>query len=180
MNKVNKTQNKNSYGFTLVELLLVITLIAISVGVTSDVLMSLIKSYNKTTVINDIEQQANFVGLKLEKELRNASNVSVPNSNQLSFDYLGTAVYYNVSGGNLFRSTSGYSTAAADALIATPSINGTVGGVNLACDTACFTLTGSSPQVVGLSLIFSQASAGGVSFSGVINVKNTIVIRNTY
>lgn len=167
-------------GFTLIELLLVITLIAISVGVTSDVLLSLIRSYNRTSALNEIEQQANFIGIKLEKELRNANNVSVPNSNRISFEYEGDTVYYNVSGNNLYRSTSTWSTNSSDALVATPAINGTAGGVNLTCEGECFTLTGTSPQIVGLSMVFAESGAGGVTFQGQINVKNTIVIRNTY
>ena len=156
-------------------------MIAISVGVTSDVLLSLIRSYNKTSAINEIEQQANFIGIKLEKELRNATNVSVPTSNRISFEYGGGTVYYNVSGSNLYRSTTTWSTDSTDALVATPAVNGTLGGVNLECDTGgCFSLSGSSPQIVGISMIFRESGAGGISFKGEIHVNNTIVIRNTY
>ncbi|KKS60297.1 MAG: hypothetical protein UV25_C0010G0024 [candidate division WWE3 bacterium GW2011_GWB1_42_41] len=48
-------------GFTLVELLVVIALLGISIGVTSDILVSLVRSYNKTQIKNEVEQQANFV-----------------------------------------------------------------------------------------------------------------------
>lgn len=176
---------RHATGFTLIELLLVITLVAISVGVTSDVLMSLLRSYNKTTSINEIEQQSNFIGLKLEKELRNATNVSVPSvssGNQMSFEYNGSTVYYNVANSNLYRSVSPatWSTLATDALVATPAVNVTSGGVNLECDGACFSLTGATPQIVGISMIFKESSAGGISFKGEVHVKNTIVIRNTY
>ena len=174
---MNKRKSK---GFTLIELLLVITLVSISIGVTSDVLLSLIKSYNKTSAINEIEQQANFIGVKLEKELRNATNVSSPTSNRLSFEYNGGTVYYNVANSNLYRSTTTWSTANTDALVATPTINGTAGGVNLECDAGCFSLTGSTPQIVGISMVFKESGAGGVSFKGEIHIKNTIVIRNTY
>ena len=67
MNKKN-----NQKGFTLIEMLLVVLLLALTVGLTIDMLLSLIRSNTKTQVINEIEQQANFVTLKLEKELRDA------------------------------------------------------------------------------------------------------------
>jgi prepilin-type N-terminal cleavage/methylation domain-containing protein len=171
---------KTQAGYTLIELLLVITLVAISVGVTSDVLLSLIRSYNKTSALNEVEQQANFIGSKIEKELRDATNISTPTSNRLSFSYNGATVYYNVADNNLYRSTTTWSTSAADALVATPAILGTAGGVNLSCDGSCFTLEGSTPQIVGLSMIFSESGAGGISFTGEIHIKNTIVVRNSY
>jgi len=65
-------------GFTLIELLLVISLLALSVGVTSDILVSLVRTNAKTTVLNDIEQTANFISTKLEKELRNAEQITAP------------------------------------------------------------------------------------------------------
>lgn len=173
-------------GFTLVELLLVITLLAISIGVTGDIMVSLTRSYNKTTVLNEIEQQANFIGLKLEKELRNATNVIVSGANtQMQFNYGTGTVCYNFSDGNLYRTESpaglcSFSTADADALVATPTINQSLIGVNVACDPTCFSVSGTSPQVVDIAMTFSQASGGGVSFSGNIVLHNTIVIRNSY
>jgi prepilin-type N-terminal cleavage/methylation domain-containing protein len=178
------TAVKNSQqGFTLVELLLVIALLSISIGVTGDIMVSLTRSYNKTTVVNEIEQQVNFIGLKLEKELRNATNVTA-NSTQMQFDSGTGTVCYNYSNGNLYRTASAgictYSTAAADALVATPSINQSLLGVNATCGANCFSVTSTSPQVVDIDMTFSQASGGGVSFSGNIVLRNTIVIRNSY
>ncbi len=171
-------------GFTLIELLLVITLLAISIGVTGDIMVSLTRSYNKTTVINEIEQQANFIGLKLEKELRNATNVTATTSSRLQFDSDTGTICYNFSGGNLYRTTSAgacaYSTSATDALIASPSINQSLLGVVASCDPNCFEVTGTTPQVVNINMIFSQASGGGASYTGNIVLKNTIVIRNSY
>ena len=69
------TDQNAQNGFTLIELLLVVGLLALSVGITSDILISLVRSYSKSQVINEIEQNANFVSQKLEKELRNAANI---------------------------------------------------------------------------------------------------------
>ena len=67
-------------GFTLVELLIVVALVIISAGVTSDIILTLIRSYNKTRISNEIEQNGNFVILRLERELRDASNVDTTQS----------------------------------------------------------------------------------------------------
>ena len=63
---MNMNIKKNQGGFTLVEMLLVVFLLALTMGLTSDMLLSLIRSNTKTQVINEIEQQANFVSLKIE------------------------------------------------------------------------------------------------------------------
>jgi len=172
----------NQRGFTLIELLLVIALVAISIGVTSDILISLVRSYNKTTVLTEIEQEANFVTLKIEKELRNANNVVVTNGNQMNFNLYGETVYYNVVNNNIHRSINNYSDTDDTALVGTLALGQTVGGVMLECDVAgCFTLYGSSPQVVDISMIFKQENTGaGLSYQGEVIIKNTFVIRNTY
>lgn len=175
-------------GFTLIELLLVITLVSISIGVTGDILISLVRSYSKTTVINELEQQANFLGLKLEKELRNAANVSITNGGtRISFEdsSANVTICYNVANNNLYRTTTSgsctWSTNNADALVATPEVGQTVGGIHMVCNTTCFTLLSSSPQVVDISLLFRQAqTAGSTSFEGEIQIRNTVVIRNSY
>lgn len=176
--------NNRSSGFTLIEMLLVITLISISVGVTGDILLSLVRSYNKTNALNEVEQQGNFLGLKLEKELRNSTNVVVPSPTQIEFDYQGEPVFYNVvEDGAVYRTEglgSTYSTNSADAIIATSAISGTPIGVKVNCDGDCFAVTGTSPQIVTMSLVLSQSTAGGVSFAGEVNIKNTVVLRNTY
>jgi prepilin-type N-terminal cleavage/methylation domain-containing protein len=184
---IKKILMNDSSGFTLIELLLVIALISISIGVTGDIMISLTRSYNKSSVINELEQASNFIGLKIEKELRNATNVIVTNSGtRMQFENGTNTVYYNFSGGNLYRhiDTTGtafsWTTPTTEAMIATPTINGTSGGINLSCDTTCFAVTGANPQVVNLGLVFSQASAGGISFQGKIILRNTIVVRNTY
>lgn len=183
--KPYKTDQK---GFTLIELLLVIALVAISVGITTDILLSLVRSYNKTTVLNEIEQEANFVSLKLEKELRNAQDAgSADSGKELTFNLYGDTICYKYfpSVKNLYRTVgSCLSSPNSDyALVGTPETGQEVGGVALNCDTTngCFSLTGASPQVVGIEMVFQQAQAGaGVSYSGEIIIKNTFVIRNTY
>lgn len=187
--KTHKISNLNGFrfsdGFTLIELLLVVALLAISVGVTGDILVTLTRSYNKTAVLTEIEQQANFIGLRLEKELRNSTNVAVPSSTQMSFELNGITVYYQVltSGSytGLFRSVGGWpANNSTNALLATPAITGSAIGLNMVCSGNCFTVTGTNPQVVDISMVFSQATGGGPSYTGNVVLKNTVVIRNTY
>ena len=186
---VNQSSNAQK-GFTLVELILVIGLLAISVGVTNDVLISLIRVNSKTQIINEIEQQANFVSLKIEKELRNARNAAVSEEGtRLSFETRdGNEIEYKVynadTGGIIKRIEGGEEF---DLTWDGKEGEGTgVGGVLVTCalsgsDPICFTVTGTSPQIVSISMTFSQSQTTLVaSFSGNIDINNSIVIRNTY
>ena len=185
MNKYNKQK-----GFTLIELLLVIALMSIAVGVTGDILVSLIRSYNKSNVLNEIEQNANFVSQKLGKELRNATQIvrlnpagaMPPNIgdkfNEIEFmDRDGTSIVYKVTaGGNITRSVG----AGADENL---TINSPPNGVKASCPggTNCFTLIGLSPQVIKISIIIEQSgSPTSKVFQGSIDIEDTIVVRDTY
>jgi prepilin-type N-terminal cleavage/methylation domain-containing protein len=170
-------------GFTLIELLLTIALLAISVGVTTDIILSITKSYNKTEMANELEQNANFVLLKMEKELRNAKSITTPSTLNLPsrrLTFIGrddiTVVYtYDPLNGDLTRKVG--------AGTAEPIVNNnTTVGILVSCPTgACFTLRNDSPQVIQLGLRFAQRYSGGsTAFTGTVDLNNTIVLRGTY
>lgn len=186
MSSRRKEQNKyknSQKGFTLIELLIVVALLAISVGVTNDILISLIRSNNKTQVMNEIEQQSNFASLKIEKELRNARMVNVPaagsNGTVLEFSTRdGNTIIYEVN--TLGVITRKFNTEAAINVTS----NDAPGGVLASCSGGadnCFSVSGVNPQIVNINIDFTQAQPGfGSSYSGKIGIKSTIVIRNTY
>ena len=182
-----KTQKQR--GFTLIELLLVVAILSISVGVTTDVVLNITRSYNKTQVTNEIEQNANFVLLKLEKELRNARQVNFPVNNGDSSDVLqltnteGQTVCYKVESNRMQRrvgtqincSGSGFLDLTTDTLPLGVSVTPGDSG------THAFTLVSSNPYVIKLNLKFRQAgSAGGISFEGNVQLDDTIVVRGSY
>jgi prepilin-type N-terminal cleavage/methylation domain-containing protein len=169
-------------GFTLVELVLAIALLAVSVGVTNDILMSLVKSNNKTQVMNEIEQQSNFVSLKMEKELRNARDVTTPASGSS-----GTSLIFETKSGSIIEYdvdiNSGKVKRKIDAGAPTDiTSNNNPGGVVATCGAPnCFFVSGFNPQVVSINIIFSQAQSGvNSSYTGHTQIQSTIVVRNTY
>ncbi|HLD51190.1 hypothetical protein A3K34_01275 [candidate division WWE3 bacterium RIFOXYC1_FULL_40_10] len=174
---------KNSKtGFTLIELMIVVVLLAISVGVTGDVLASLIRSYNKTQVLNEIEQQANFVRLKLDKELKGASNVTA-GAASISFD-TGTpiqSIVYEVANNEVLRHVDG-SNEQSDKLtnkLGAGGVNVTCGGE---CNNVCFNkLSNLSAQraVIEICMLFrSSSTLPGFTSSSVL--RNVIVSRSGY
>lgn len=181
-------------GFTLVELLLVVSLMALSFGVTSDILVTLMRSFNKTTVINEIEQQAGVVSLMIEKEIKNAAVVTNPggDTNILQFeDNLGNVAryQYEVYGGigTIYRYPSwGDISSVANrtrfAITGNPQlITNVVGGVNITCSGGCFRVNSGRPTVVQMDFTFFQAQANpNSSYTGKVLISNTIVVRNSY
>src|SRR3972149_8494162 len=185
-------------GFTLIELLLVVSLIAISVGVTGDVITSLIRSYTKTQVQNEIEQNANFASFKLEKEVRNASYTTFPAANgggntTLRFvnrDGTNLICYRvrTVSGvGILERGTSANLAVADCSNYSAVTNSANIGGVNVTCNVIvpgnnCFSVTQAAggPFVVRVHLEFAQVGGGSAALTGNVVFDNTLVVRGSY
>ncbi len=167
----------NQKGFTLIEMLLVVLLLALTIGLTGDMLLSLIRSNTKTQVMNEIEQQANFVTLKLEKELRDALDASTSSdNNSLTIKLRSNIdVIYRLNSGILERSIDAGTTYVPLTSKASP------GGVVVSCNTTCFQIIGNNPQVVKTDLKFDQAQTGaGPTYRGDVTINSSIVIRSSY
>jgi prepilin-type N-terminal cleavage/methylation domain-containing protein len=175
-------------GFTLVELLLVVALTALAVGVTGDILVSLIRGYNKTNVINEIEQNANFISQKMNKEIRNAVEIvqldtagtSPPTQGETStevtfVDRDGITINYTIANDIITRN---YDSGGDEPL----NINLPPNGVKVSCPGGvCFTLLEDNPQVLQISIMIEQAGdPSTVVFQGDIMIEDTVVIRDTY
>lgn len=176
-------RQSNQTGFTLIELLLVIGLLTLSVGVTTDIVLNLVRSYNKTQITNEIEQNANFVYLKLERELRTAQSVSTPAvgvsaTNLIFIDKDGNTIEYRVTSSRLERRVG---TSGAYTKLTNDAANDPVGGLDISCFNNCFTKTSQNPDVIQIGLSFRQTgSPSSVSFNGSIDLSETIVVRGTY
>ena len=175
-------------GFTLIELLIVVALVIISAGVTSDIILTLIRSYNKTRISNEIEQNGNFLTLKLDRELRDAISIDTTQttSTKLVFTIVNSSgtqdtVTYavkSVSGvGSVVRSTGSSPT---EVLLTN---NSSPEGIAVEVGDASnpnFKLIGSSPTVVKLNFKMYQVGSPVNQFTGQTTIRDTIVVRGTY
>lgn len=167
---------KKSHGFTLVELIIVIALVAIAAGVSTDIISSLVRSYGKTKITNEIEQSGNFALSKIEKELKSAVTVVSVDPTQLVFEReindILVEVTYSLINGSLFRSEDG---GASLSIIQNES-----GGVKIT-NTDVFTWIQQNPDVIHIKLTFEQADATAQgAFTGSISLQSTVVLRGTY
>lgn len=179
---INSKQNK---GFTLIELVLVVALVAISFGVTSDILVSLVRSYNRSQVNNEVEQTANFISQKLVNELRNANSIIIPDagnigepSETLTFENKNsqTVTYQLGIGDVLLRSA----VPTGDPEQFEPLVIDNAGSfdINVNCPETegCFRLININPAVISINMQVSSSFSSGST----IQISDTIVIRESY
>lgn len=177
---------KNNKGFTLVELLVVVAVMIIVVGVTGDIVISIVRSYNKTQITNEIEQNANFVMTKLERELRYASSVLSVNDNggenltftrRLPSGSFETIKYSINDNGTISREIVGVD------LFPVILINHSFpDGVEVIPVVSKFTneTVAGGPTVIKINLSFSQIGYQAVQFTQDIDLETTVVVRGSY
>jgi prepilin-type N-terminal cleavage/methylation domain-containing protein len=174
----NRKDTKNlaeSAGFTLIELLLSISLLAISIGISSDIIVTLVRTYTKAQVYNDTEQVVNFVFLKLQNDLKSSTSAAIPSGNTLVLSRRdGQTITYTVVAGTPPQLTRNS--------IPLMDTSSPVGNVEISCTGgfgACFTLLSNDPVTIQVNMNFSQAGGVGI-FGSEVSLEDTFVVRGSY
>lgn len=85
MNEVKSVKNRTS-GFTLVELMVVVLLVGLVTLVSTQIPLFSLSSWTKGTERLRMQRDANVAMIRIQRELRPASNEDVPNSYTLRID----------------------------------------------------------------------------------------------
>ncbi|MCX6783532.1 MAG: type II secretion system protein [candidate division WWE3 bacterium] len=106
-----QTTNNNNRGFTLVEMLISIAVIAVVGVLGGDILIASVRSYNKSQTINQLTQNGDFALSQMTESLRNASviNQVVTNLTSSSISYVdqfGNLKTYNMVDGSVSCSSN--------------------------------------------------------------------------
>lgn len=71
-------------GFTMIELLVVLAVLGIIAAIGGEILMTVIRTYNKANIIGELQQNGNYVLSQLEEEIRESGAVSQTSSHDLT------------------------------------------------------------------------------------------------
>ncbi len=177
MQEVELQLKQNQKGFTLIELIIVVGLIALTVGVTGDIILTLVRTYTRTQIETEVEQNANFIFQKIEKELRGAERIDSVTSGgtQLSFTFkdaldVDIPVVYQVTHGEVRRIEGGNT----DIL----SVNSGIDQITVTCGTGtCFTLIQNDPDIIQMHFEFAPTNT---TIAHPLVIENTVIVRRTY
>jgi len=177
-------------GFTLIELLISIALLAFVVVLSSDTIITIVRTNTKAQGANEVESVANFLSLKLQNDIKNSLDATVTNENRtltLTKRDGSTVVYRAVpySSGD----SPPYLTWLIPELIPdeiseeVPLTNDSSSGkIGVECDGKCFVKTGGGTHPVSttISLRIFQFNSPGTIFSSEVNFNDTFTVRGSY
>ncbi|MDQ3098434.1 MAG: type II secretion system GspH family protein [bacterium] len=83
---------KNEQGFTLIEILVVIAIVGVLTGITSDIFIQIVRGSNKANVVTEIKQNGDNVLNQLERTIRNAEEITAMGGSNTSWTTVSTSV----------------------------------------------------------------------------------------
>lgn len=173
---------KKLEGFTLVELLIVIFVMALIATVGGDVLISTLRSSNKANIINEINQNANFVMSSVESVIRNGKCAYTSSGNLVIIDQynsVNTFSFGSVSGVNAVLKAVGTNPAST-----LTNIN-PVNGVDVVTASSSFNVDPDTPgcseknPLITVTLTIKQApnAAGRIDYQAQSTFTKSIELR---
>lgn len=190
-------RKSKSSGFTLVELLVVLGILAVTVGVALVFLTSVLRGTNQANIIGELKQNGQVVLDSLERQIRNAKSASVyqtanqppgssshiilkqpDNSNIHLVCFTPTLVGNGWIG--VWQDPTGVGLGDAANLYASTTNKDPVGGVNVnICNVTVTTSTSSSPSIVSISFTMQQGrlAPSRKDYVASLEFKTTISLR---
>ena len=167
-------------GFTLIELLVVTAIIGVLAIISATVFNSILRSQNKTTIVNEIRQNGNLVIDKFERDIRGASRITCV-TDPITLDPCpsteGTIINVIPSAGAPFLwYCNGEDLQRAGANLLNRNERGGVKLVSFSCS---FNVTTSNPQLVYFEFTLEQRNTTDKSeFKSEGDFRTTISTRN--
>jgi prepilin-type N-terminal cleavage/methylation domain-containing protein len=175
-------------GFTLVELLVVIGLVLIIGTVGTNVITSILRSYNKAHIINEVEQNGNYVLSLMENQIRNAKSVAASDCTGNNCSTLrvtpqgGSSYNFEIKTETVAGGTVGVVKKGGEVL--TNYSNDLKTGVNVDTDRSrsYFEVGSTNPPTVKIVLRLTQApnAPGRVDYQAETTLRTTVVVRGGY
>ncbi len=170
-----------SKGFTLIEVLVVIGVLTVVAGLGASIFSSLLRSYNKAHIVNELEQNGNFVLSIMEQQIRNAIDVQeVSNGIELVLRDTGATKRFEYVPDDCASGVNGYIRDSAGNILTGSDL---VSGVNITDATFVVHDSGTDlPKTVDISLTAAQAcnAPDRLDYQAQAHMQTTVVVRAGY
>ncbi len=167
-------------GFTLVELLVSVGLVLIIGTVGTSVIASILRSYNKAHIINEIEQNGNYALSLMENQIRNARSVSPTDTTTQNLTVTpqeGSNFTFSIANptGNIGVIRKNAEVITNDDLVS--GIN-----VDTSPTESYFEVSSTTPPTVKIVLKLEQApnAPGRIDYQAETTLQTTVVVRGGY
>lgn len=165
-------------GFTLIEMLVAVSIVAILSTLSTEVVLSLVRSSNKTAVTNEAKQNGQTILDTFEKDVRSAKLVSLVSSTDLHLTMLNDSTVDYVCGSGGVRND--YISRGGQIITNDDPDN----GVNVQAGSCVFTVSSSSPPLVKFNFTLTEPknkaliASGRQEFKITVPFETTISLRN--
>ncbi len=159
----------NKSGFTLVEILVVVALIGVASIVTTQVLLSVLRSQSKGEVVKEVKQNGDYAYTFIEQQIRNAKDVAMPGGILTITNPDTTTTTVNCSSGTMILTTQPGPTTLplTNNNVIVSSCSFSIGNPN----------PGNSPKYVYLSYVVSQKGTGAPANIATQQYQGTVSLR---
>lgn len=172
---------KRNRGFTLIEILIVIALMAVLTGVGADLFINSLKAYQKSQIMNQLSQNGNYVMSTILNTARNAKEVSVDDAKKILTikEQGGTNITFNLKPSPQ-DSRVGIITKGEETI----TNSNPASGIDVDIGASSFEVAGGSdtPQTLTVILKISQPPDTPLnrSYETSVTLTNSVIIRGEY
>ena len=108
MKQINYIVNKKNIrnGFTLVELIVYITLLSIFLIVMTQIFVSILEVSTESEATSAVEQDSRFILSRFDYDITRSNSINVPDTNTLKLIISSETYTYTLASGNLILTTS--------------------------------------------------------------------------
>jgi prepilin-type N-terminal cleavage/methylation domain-containing protein len=176
--KTEQNKNSQSSGFTLIEILVVIGLLAIIATIGSNMFFTTLRSSTKSKSLTVVKQNGDYALATMEKLIRDSEKVITNSDGSLCTTDMNKIKTKRLDGSEVEFSCEGEGTV--DGLIASNSARLISSDVKLdSCSFDCSSQGDFYPQVVTINFTLSQAAVTArLEEQASINFKTTVTTRN--
>ncbi len=176
--KIEQNKNNQSNGFTLIEILVVVGLLAIIATIGSNMFFTTLRSSNKSKSLTMVKQNGDYALAVMERLIRDSEKVITNSDGSLCTTGMNKVKTKRLDGSEVEFSCDGEGTV--DGLIASNSARLTGSNVKLdSCSFDCSSEGEFYPQVVTINFTLSQAMVTTrLEEQASVNFETTVTTRN--